>query len=150
LHTTQRQVVNNGGTGERTYYVYDATGQRVRKVTERQATPGNEPRRKEERIYLGGFEIYRQYNGDGSIVTLERETLHITGYVQPEDQQQKGKQQKQQDNAGQCIVLIETRTKGDDGSPVQIIRYQFNNHLGSATLELDELGGVISYEEYYP
>ena len=33
LASTQRQVVNNG-SAETTYYVYDASGQRVRKVTE--------------------------------------------------------------------------------------------------------------------
>ena len=32
--------------------------------------------------------------------------------------------------------------------PVQ--RYQLGNHLGSASLELDEDGGLISYEEYHP
>ena len=31
----------------------------------------------EERIYLDGFEVFRQRNGSGAI-TLERETLHIT------------------------------------------------------------------------
>ena len=34
LQATARQVVNDG-TPETTYYVYDAAGQRVRKVTER-------------------------------------------------------------------------------------------------------------------
>src|SRR5205823_4805807 len=32
----------------------------------------------------------------------------------------------------------------------QLARYQFGNHLGSASLELDEAGQVISCEEYYP
>ena len=50
----------------------------------------------------------------------------------------------------QRIALVETRTQGDDGSPEQLIRYQFGNHLGSASLELDEAGQIISYEEYYP
>ena len=44
----------------------------MRKVTERQNGT-----RKDERIYLGGFEIYREYNGNGAAVTLERETLHV-------------------------------------------------------------------------
>ena len=57
LQATSQQVVINGGTPEITYYVYDAAGQRVRKVTERQNGT-----RKSERIYLGGFEIYREYN----------------------------------------------------------------------------------------
>ncbi|MDG5816591.1 RHS repeat-associated core domain-containing protein, partial [Chitinispirillales bacterium ANBcel5] len=30
------------------------------------------------------------------------------------------------------------------------IRYQYGNHLGSASLELNEAGELISYEEYFP
>jgi hypothetical protein len=71
LHLTQQQVANNG-IGEKTYYVYDAGGQRVRKVTETQ-----NGKLKDERIYLGGFEVYRKYNGNGQAIVLERETLHV-------------------------------------------------------------------------
>jgi RHS repeat-associated protein len=131
LQATSQQVRNDGGKPEITYFVYDASGQRVRKVTERQADAGQSPRRMKERIYLGGFEIYREYNGDGTTVTLERETLHIM-----DDQQR--------------IALVETRTKGNDDSPRQLIRYQLGNHLGSASLELSDLGAIVSYEEYYP
>ncbi len=120
-----------GGTPETTYYVYDAAGQRVRKVTERQAASDGTPTRKNERIYLGGFEVYREYGGDGTAITLERETLHVM-----DDKQR--------------VALVETRTQGDDGSPAQLTRYQFGNHLGSASLELDETGRIISYEEYLP
>ena len=35
-------------------------------------------------------------------------------------------------------------------APAQLIRYQFGNHLGSASLELDEGAQIISYEEYSP
>jgi RHS repeat-associated protein len=45
---------------------------------------------------------------------------------------------------------VETRIQGNDGSAAQLIRYQFNNHLGSASLELDDQAQVISYEEYCP
>ncbi len=125
LQATARQVVNEG-TPETTYYVYDATGQRVRKVNERQNGT-----RKNERTYLGGFELYREYGGDGISVSLERESLHVM-----DDKQR--------------IALVETRTQGDDGSPAQLIRYQLGNHLGSASLELDDAGLFISYEEYHP
>jgi RHS repeat-associated protein len=131
LQATSQQVVNNGGTPEITYYVYDASGQRVRKVTERQAGPGQTPTRLKERMYLGGFEIYCEYAGDGQTVTLARETLHLM-----DDQQR--------------IALVETRTQGNDGSPPRLIRYQFGNHLGSASLELDDQAQIISYEEYTP
>jgi RHS repeat-associated protein len=129
LSATSRQAVNANPppdkAPETTFYVYDASGQRVRKVTERQNS------RKAERIYLGGFEIYREFDGNGNDIALERETLHIM-------------------DDKQCIALVETRTQGDDGSPPQLIRYQFGNHLGSASLELNDLGNVISYEEYTP
>jgi RHS repeat-associated protein len=137
LQMTQRQAVNADDEdgllhqGERTWYVYDPSGQRVRKVTERQAPAGQTPMRMKERIYLGGFEIYREYENDGDTVTLERETLHIM------------------DDA-QRIALVEMRTHGDDGTPRQLIRFQFGNHLGSVSLELDGEAQVISYEEYTP
>lgn len=128
LSVTQRQIVNEEDEegvqhhGERTYYVYDAGGQRVRKVTESASE-----QLKDERIYLGAFEIYRK-QGTNAVI---RETLHVM-----DDQQR--------------IALVETRIQGDDGSPPQLIRYQFGNHLGSASLEVDHEAKIISYEEYYP
>lgn len=131
LEATAQQVVTNGGAPETTWYVYDANGQRIRKVTERQAANGQTPTRAKERLYLGAFEIYREYNGDGSTISLERETLPIM-----DDKQR--------------IALVETRTQGSDQAPQQLTRYQFSNHLGTASLELDEQAQIISYEEYYP
>lgn len=125
LQATSRQVANDPAR-ETTWYVYDASGQRIRKVTERQNGT-----RKDERAYLAGFEVYRKYDSNGSSVALERESLHVV-----DDKQR--------------VALIETRTRGSDSSPTQLIRYQFGNHLGSASLELDEQAQIISYEEYYP
>jgi RHS repeat-associated protein len=34
--------------------------------------------------------------------------------------------------------------------PSSTIRFQLDDHLGSACLELDDAGAVITYEEYYP
>jgi RHS repeat-associated protein len=119
----QRVDLGGGGTA---YYVYNTTGQRVRKVTERQ----NGSRQK-ERFYLGGFEVYREYESRGSTVTIERQTLHIT------------------DNK-ENIAFVDTKTQGNDNSPKHLILFQFSNHLGSAALELDDQGAIISLEEYYP
>jgi RHS repeat-associated protein len=129
LEATVRQVVN-GGTSETTYYVYGDSGERVRKVTERAAAAGAAAVRTDERIYLDGFEIYRAYGG-GSTVNLERQTLHVMDDTRR-------------------VALCETRSLGDDGSPPQLIRYQIGNHLASASLELNDAGAVISYEEFYP
>ncbi len=137
LQASAQQVVNNGGAAETTWYVYDASGQRVRKVTEHAAGAGATATRMNERIYLGGFEIYREYGpstGSGQGVMLERETLHIM-----DDKQR--------------IALVETETL-NIASPLtthpSLIRYQLGNHLGSATVELDADAAVISYEEYHP
>jgi RHS repeat-associated protein len=134
LHSTSRQVVTSG-TPEATWYVYDASGQRVRKVTDNSAAAGQTPTRKAERIYIGGFETYREYGSNGSAVTLERETLHIM-----DDKQR--------------IALVETKTEDVSAFagtlPNTLTRYQFANHLGSASLELDQQAQIISYEEYTP
>jgi RHS repeat-associated protein len=129
LRATSQQRVNNGGTPEITYYVYDASGERVRKVTERYAAASEVPTRMKERIYLGEFEIFRKYNSTS--VTLERETLSIMF-----DKER--------------FVLVETliRDQGIELTPSRLIRYQFNNHLGSVGLELDDEARIISYEEY--
>ena len=122
----QLQMVDLQGGGK-AYYVYDATGHRVRKVIYNQ-----HDKKQKECIYVGGFEVYREYNTATGVKELERETLHIMD-----------------DN--QRIALIETRTQGNEPNvPKQLIRYQFGNHLGSASLELDDQAQVISYEEYYP
>lgn len=131
LQATAQQVINNGGTSETTWYVYDGSGQRVRQVTDSQAGAGQTAKRKSERIYLGSLEVYRGFQNDGATVELERETLHIM-----DDEQR--------------VALVETRTQGNDKSPAHLIRYQFDNHLGSATLELDDQAQIISYEEYAP
>ena len=123
LESTTRQAGGQVG-----WYRYSGTGQRVRKVTDSQ---GSAPARKAERIYLGGLDLYREFAADGTTVTLERQTLHIT-------------------DGAAVICRVETRTAGSDNGPAQLARYQFGNHLDSALLELDGAAGVVSYEEYFP
>ncbi len=119
------------GIPETTYYVYDGSGQRVRKITELQATMGvPSPSKKNQRIYVGGIEIYREYDNTNT-VTLERQTCHVA-----DDQSR--------------IAMVETRTIGTDTARAQLVRYQFGNHLGSAVMETDDHANMISYEEYHP
>ncbi|MFC5926486.1 SpvB/TcaC N-terminal domain-containing protein [Micromonospora vulcania] len=121
LCAVAQQVVNDG-LPEITYYVYDSAGQRVRKVTD---TSGGD--RKSERSYLGDYEIYREYGAAGA-VSHERETLQVS-----DDKRR--------------IALVETATT--PAAPPRL-RFQFGNHLGSASVELDEAGNLIDYEEYHP
>ncbi len=108
------------------YYVYDSSGQRVRKVVD---TNSNLIK---ERIYLGGYEIYREWVS--AAIDLERQTLHVMDGVQR-------------------VAMVETKTiedGGGAGTPTPRLRFQLGNHLGSATLEVTETGAVISFEEYTP
>ena len=106
-------------------YSYDGNGIRTRKVVEKNGVI-------ETRLYLGGFEIWRKtVNG---VLDTERETLHVM-----DDQRR--------------IALVETLTVENSvavANPAPVLRYQLDNHLGSASLELDASANVISYEEYYP
>jgi RHS repeat-associated protein len=118
------------GGGGTAFYTYDGSGQRVRKVWEK--TPGLI----EERLYLNGFEIFRSHNGRlaPDAVTLERETLHVMV-------------------GSERIALVEMRTidtAGTDPAPAQFVRYQHGTYLGSVSLELDDRGEIISFEEYAP
>jgi RHS repeat-associated protein len=126
LVMTRRQAVNASDAdgalhqGERTYYVYNAAGERVRKVTESSAGV-----KTKEHFYLGVVEVYREYDAGGH-TTTERQTLHVT-----DDKRR--------------VALVETTIGG-----ASAIRFQFENQVGTACLELDETGALITYEEYYP
>jgi RHS repeat-associated protein len=78
----------------------------------------------EIRCYLNGYEVYRKYTGN--TLDYERKTLNIS-----DDEK--------------VFVRIEQKT-GES----EVVRYQYDNHLGSACLELDNTGAIISYEEYHP
>lgn len=119
------------GGGGMAYYVYGVGGQRIRKVIER---AGNS---KLEWIYLGAVMIHRRRRRDSNALRLERVTVHISDGTGP-------------------IAQVDTKTRDEDLSDpanplgLPLIRYQYANHIGSAVLETDEDGEIISYEEYHP
>jgi RHS repeat-associated protein len=125
---TIRQKVNSG-TPETTYYQYDGQGQRIRKITENASASGN-PTKKEERIYIAGYELYKKPMGSQ---VLERTSLSLM-------------------DEGHRFVMVETQNGVDLNTELHLVRYQLHNHLGSACLELDNspAAAVISYEEYHP
>ena len=119
-------MLRSAGNGTfSSYYSYNAAGDRVRKVVEK----GNI---REERLYLGNYERYRKYVNN--ILKTERQTVHII-----DDRHR--------------FALIDRLTI-DNGitlsTATNSIRYQYDNHLGSASLELDQTAAIISYEEYHP
>jgi RHS repeat-associated protein len=121
----QLRRVELGGGGE-VFYTYNASGMRVRKVVERR--DGS----RQERIYLGGYEIYRERRGDR--LELERQSLHVL-------------------DLEERVALVETTTVQDGAplaAPAAVTRYQLDNEQRSSCLELDGRGRILSYEEYYP
>ncbi|MFC0200714.1 SpvB/TcaC N-terminal domain-containing protein [Paracoccus rhizosphaerae] len=124
----RRVDLGGGGTA---WHVYGLGGQRLRKVVERN---GNV---KLEWIYLGALTIHRRRRRNTDELRLERWTVHVG------------------DNTGP-IAQVDTKTRDDDnGDPANplnapLIRYQYANQLGSAMLETDATGNLISYEEYHP
>jgi hypothetical protein len=61
--------LNAGSPPHMAYYVYDASGERTRKVVVR----GTDVT---ERLYLGGYEVYREYSAT-TVLDTEEETLHV-------------------------------------------------------------------------
>ncbi|MDZ4810745.1 MAG: toxin TcdB middle/N-terminal domain-containing protein [Bacteroidota bacterium] len=110
--------------GGNAFYVYDGSGQRIRKVIERIGGT------KEERLYLGLVEIYRETNSAGTI-SKQTDSLHIM------------------DDSSR-IAMVDIPVITDDFEEAQVIRFIYSNHLGSSSLELNELAVTISYEEYHP
>jgi RHS repeat-associated protein len=121
----QLKSVDLGGGGT-AHYVYGAGGGRLRKVVERT------PSVVHERLYVGSLEIYRErVNG---VVRLERRTVHIG-------------------DAGGRVAQADTKTvdaADNTDLNVPLVRYEYGNGLGSASLELDPGGAVLTYEEYHP
>jgi RHS repeat-associated protein len=121
--------------GGSAYYNYGTAKQRTRKRLVR--NDGT----LEDRIYLEGFELYRRYTTNGSQPVEEIESLHVF----------EGEQR--------VLVIDDVVTAGGTANPrpdgvtvsqQTLYRYQYSNHLGSASLELDHDAHIISYEEYHP
>jgi RHS repeat-associated protein len=126
---TSRQHCTDDNIPVITYYQYDGSGQCIRKITENQAAAGAGPTKKDERIYIAGYELYKKHSGANA--GLQRESLSLM-------------------DQGHRFVMIETRNNVDDGTEEQLVRYQLHNHQGSAALELNDAAALISYEEYHP
>ncbi|MEU9899982.1 SpvB/TcaC N-terminal domain-containing protein [Streptomyces phaeochromogenes] len=130
LRLTSRDGSAPGDPGPETVIAaYGPTGARIRRAVDRARDDG-ERHVVRERVYLGPFERYREYDAEGA-VTLERTTLHVL-------------------DEHRQVANIDTRTRGSDRGTTRLVRHQLTDHLGSSVVELDQQAQVISYEEYHP
>jgi insecticidal toxin complex protein TccC len=110
------------------YCVYDATGKRVRTLIQRKTAAGLQT---EETLYLGNLEITRSRQGTELVTESRRLRLM---------------------DVESCIAerLIWTVGAPPAGVSQPQLRYQLDNEQGSAMMEVDGAGNLISYEEYSP
>jgi hypothetical protein len=137
-HLASTSSARSEGEGEgrcasMTYYRYDSTGKRIRKVTETKKPDGTHLLLKET-IYIGGaFDVFRKYHPFNNELKLELQTTQIVG------------------SKGTRTLRAEFKTAGDNERiPECLLRYQHANFQGSCTLELDDTGRIVSYEEFSP
>ncbi|WP_122544923.1 RHS repeat domain-containing protein [Pseudomonas viridiflava] len=115
-------VQRESGLSDQERYIYDGQGQRMRKIHSAQASGRTLIN---EVRYLPGLEIR---------TTADGEILHVITA-----------------QAGRNGVRVLHWEAGKpDGIANDQVRYCLNDHPGSSTLELDQQGGLISQESYYP
>ena len=128
-------VQRPGGTDDGERYFYGNDAQRVRKITTRVVNAG--VIEVTETVYLGDCE--RKRITSGGVLVLERWRIHVGDG---------------QDRVAQLYRwTTDANAREVDGvtanSPLVKVDYQLNTQQGSTALVLDEIGGVISYEEYF-
>ncbi|MCL6307260.1 RHS repeat protein [Pseudomonas syringae] len=118
-----RPVVREAGDDDKERYVYDASGQRLRKIhtTKAKAVVHNAEVR-----YLPGLEVHSN--------SATAETLHVIVT-------QAGRNE---------VRVLHWQAGQPEGLENDQVRYSFADHLGSGALELDKNAHIISQESYYP
>ncbi|KAF3906688.1 hypothetical protein ABW20_dc0110303 [Dactylellina cionopaga] len=133
LQASSQQVVNDG-TPETTYYVYDFSGARIRKVTDYQTPSGETPKTKRDRVYVGTIlercvEYLPRENADPSRI---EETILV------------------QDGTKRVASIEFIKDlQGNGPTEKRFFRYQLSNYTESSSIELDDKANLLSYEEYF-
>ncbi|MCC0672505.1 sugar-binding protein [Clostridioides sp. ES-S-0145-01] len=118
------------------YYIYDANGQRVRKVSERKINTNIFEI--EEKFYIGNFEIkkIKRINNKNETIILSRKSIKVM-------------------DDKKCISMIyfwniDERQRETKNTNKYFFKYQLDNSNGSYCVEINENAELITYEEYYP
>ena len=117
------------------YYVYDSSGNRVRKVYEQYANRESTVIIKET-IYLGHLEIRKTFRGTKPASVTVEEEYHSLRLMDGDE------------NIATRDLWTVGKPPADFTSP--IILYMLSDALGSCTLQVSDQGILISQEEYAP
>ncbi|HET9057991.1 MAG TPA: SpvB/TcaC N-terminal domain-containing protein [Chitinophagaceae bacterium] len=125
--TVDRSSVDDDNDAE--YYVYNGSGQRVRKVHRQKTQTGWNIT---ETLYVGGIEIRKSY-AEGAAVNKEWHDVKLDD-----------------DNTTFCVWQYWVKGNVNPYEKKVKLRYQLTDVLQSGIYELDENANLITYEEYYP
>ena len=104
------------------HYLYDATGQRVKKLVRKQGGQFDVT------VYVDGIFEYQRTVKAGTVA--ENNTIHVM------------------DDKGRTALVRVGNPFPDDASPA--VKYQLGDHLGSSNVVVDDSGAVVNREEYAP
>ncbi|MCP6758499.1 MAG: RHS repeat-associated core domain-containing protein [Fischerella sp. CENA71] len=104
------------------HYLYDASGQRVKKLVRKQGG------RFEVTVYVDGIFEYQRIVQGGE--TRENNTLHVM------------------DNQSRIALVRVGNPFPDDTTPA--VKYHLGDHLGSSNVVVDDAGNLVNREEYTP
>jgi len=117
-----RTQVNASEPSVYAHYLYDASGQRVKKLVRKQGG------RVEFTVYIdGSFEYQRIVRGG---VLEENNTLHVM------------------DNQSRIALVRVGNPFANDTTPA--VKYHLGDHLGSSNIVIDDSGNLVNREEYTP
>ena len=104
-------IIERDSENDSEYYVYDAEGQRIRKIKETYNSAG-ELLWKEEKIYLGGLELKRKYQGSSETLYEDSSALHVM------------------DDKKRIAIVYYWNTSNDSAVTIEEnkIHYQLGNH----------------------
>lgn len=118
------------------YYLYDSSEHRVRKVVssyQDNCTINNIY----EKVYIGNYEQSqtKQVKGNTEKIIEKKQSLRVM-------------------DDDTCVAIIYNFTKVKEGKDIQentpLLKYQLANNINSITIELDQEGKIVTYEEYFP
>ncbi len=117
-----RTQVGNAEPSVYAHYLYDASGQRVKKLVRKQGG------QIEVTVYIDGIFEYQQIVQAGAM--RENNTLHVM------------------DNQSRIALVRVGNPFADDATPA--VKYHLRDHLGSSHVVMDASGNWVNREEYTP
>ncbi|WP_342227216.1 RHS repeat domain-containing protein [Rickettsiella endosymbiont of Rhagonycha lignosa] len=133
LHWTGRgeldqvEIVNGDSQSTIERYTYDAQGQRRLKISQQ---PNGNTLQTRQVCYLPGLELRTRQSGETMKESLQVITVGEAGQAQ--------------------VRVLHWQVGQPEGIPNDQIRYNYSSETGNRSLELDNVGRVISLEEFYP